>query len=193
VLHSVTKYLSGHSDVTAGVVVAATPDTAARLHQISMTLGLTLSPMESWLAVRGLKTLRVRVKEHSQNALAVAEMLNAHPAVQAVYYPGLTTHPEHVLATNQGGTQFGGMLSFRLPDEEALVNQFMRRTQLFPFAPSLAGVDSSLSHPLSTSHRALATEQQQQLGISVGLVRLSIGIEVKEDLLADLTQALESC
>jgi cystathionine beta-lyase/cystathionine gamma-synthase len=193
VLHSVTKYLSGHSDVTAGVVVAATSETAARLQQISMTLGLTLSPMESWLAVRGLKTLRLRVQEHSQNALAVAELLNGHQAVQAVYYPGLMTHPEHILATNQGGTQFGGMLSFRLPDEETLVNRFMHRTRLFPFAPSLAGVDSSLSHPLSTSHRALTPEQQQRLGISVGLVRLSVGIELKEDLLADLMQALEGC
>jgi cystathionine beta-lyase/cystathionine gamma-synthase len=191
VLHSVTKYLSGHSDVTAGVVIAATPDTAARLQQISMTFGLTLSPMESWLAVRGLKTLRLRVQEHSQNALAVAQLLDGHPAVEAVYYPGLATHPEHQLATKQGGTHFGGMLSFRLPDDEALVNKFMRRTRLFPFAPSLAGVDSSLSHPLSTSHRALTAEQQQRLGISVGLVRLSVGIELKEELLADLTHALE--
>jgi cystathionine beta-lyase/cystathionine gamma-synthase len=147
--------------------------------------------MESWLAVRGLKTLRLRVQEHSQNALAVAQLLDGHPAVEAVYYPGLATHPEHQLARKQGGTHFGGMLSFRLPDDEALVNKFMRRTRLFPFAPSLAGVDSSLSHPLSTSHRALTPEQQQRLGISVGLVRLSVGIELKEELLADLAQALE--
>lgn len=190
-LHSVTKYLAGHSDVTAGVVVAASPETAARLRQIGMTLGLTLSPMESWLAVRGLKTLRLRVKEHSSNALAIAEMLERHPVVHAVNYPGLTSHTEHLLAATQGGTQFGGMLSFRLPDDEKLVNQFMRRTQRFPFAPSLAGVDSSLSHPLSTSHRALTPEQQQRLGITVGLVRLSVGIELKEELLADLEQALE--
>lgn len=189
-LHSVTKYLAGHSDVTAGVVVAAAPETAARLRQLGMTLGLTLSPMESWLAVRGLKTLRLRVQEHSRNALAVAELLDQHPAVQGVYYPGLPTHPEHAVAATQGGAHFGGMLSFRLPDDEASVNQFMRRSRLFPFAPSLAGVDSSLSHPLSTSHRALTPAQQQQLGITVGLVRLSVGIELKEELLADLTQAL---
>ncbi|SMB88804.1 Cystathionine gamma-lyase [Hymenobacter roseosalivarius DSM 11622] len=189
-LHSVTKYLAGHSDVTAGVVVAAEPETAARLRQIGMTLGLTLSPMESWLAVRGLKTLRLRVREHSANALAIAEMLDRHPVVQAVNYPGLPSHAEHQLAIAQGGTQFGGMLSFRLPDDEKQVNQFMRRTQRFPFAPSLAGVDSSLSHPLSTSHRALTLEQQQRLGITVGLVRLSVGIELKEELLIDLEQAL---
>jgi cystathionine beta-lyase/cystathionine gamma-synthase len=189
-LHSVTKYLSGHSDVTAGVVVAAAADTAARLRQIGMTLGLTLSPMESWLAVRGLKTLRLRVQEHSHNALAVANLLNSHSDVQAVYYPGLSTHPEHELAARQGGAHFGGMLSFRLPDDEARVNKFIRRSQRFPFAPSLAGVDSSLSHPLSTSHRTLTFEQQQRLGITVGLVRLSVGIELKEELLADLTQAL---
>ncbi|MBC6607090.1 aminotransferase class I/II-fold pyridoxal phosphate-dependent enzyme [Hymenobacter sp. BT188] len=190
-LHSVTKYLAGHSDVTAGVVVAATTETVARLRQIGMTLGLTLSPMESWLAVRGLKTLRLRVKEHSSNAQAIAEMLDRHPVVQEVNYPGLPSHAEHQLAARQGGTQFGGMLSFRLPDDENLVNQFMRRSLRFPFAPSLAGVDSSLSHPLSTSHRSLSPEQQQRLGITVGLVRLSVGIELKEELIADLEQALE--
>ena len=190
-LHSVTKYLAGHSDVTAGVVVAATTETAARLRQIGMTLGLTLSPMESWLAVRGLKTLRLRVKEHSFNAQAIAEMLDRHPVVQEVNYPGLPSHAEHQLAAKQSGTQFGGMLSFRLPDDENLVNQFMRRSLRFPFAPSLAGVDSSLSHPLSTSHRSLSPEQQQRLGITVGLVRLSVGIELKEELIADLEQALE--
>ena len=190
-LHSVTKYLAGHSDVTAGVVVAATTETAARLRQIGMTLGLTLSPMESWLAVRGLKTLRLRVKEHSFNAQAIAEMLDRHPVVQEVNYPGLPSHAEHQLAAKQSGTQFGGMLSFRLPDDENLVNQFMRRSLRFPFAPSLAGVDSSLSHPLSTSHRSLSPEQQQRLGITVGLVRLSVGIELKEELLADLEQALK--
>ena len=190
VLHSVTKYLAGHSDVTAGAVVARTPDDAARLRQIGTVFGLTLSPMESWLAVRGMKTMRLRVAAHSENAGVVAEFLEQQPAVEAVYYPGLLTHPEHELATTQGGGRFGGMLSFRLPDNAEIVNRFMRRSQRFPFAPSLAGVDSSCSHPLYTSHRALTDAQRTELGITVGLVRLSVGIEPIEELLADLAHAL---
>ncbi|MCC3158873.1 aminotransferase class I/II-fold pyridoxal phosphate-dependent enzyme [Hymenobacter sp. 15J16-1T3B] len=191
-LHSVTKYIAGHSDVTAGVTVAADPEVAARLKQIGVFYGFTLSPMESWLAVRGLKTLRLRMREHSHNALAVATMLAAHPAVRAVYYPGLPTHAQHALAAEQGGGLFGGMLSFKLADDRQAVSELMRRSARFPFAPSLAGVDSSLSYPLGTSHRALTPEQQQALGITIGLVRLSVGIEPAEELLADLRQALDA-
>ncbi|TGD83069.1 trans-sulfuration enzyme family protein [Hymenobacter wooponensis] len=190
-LHSVTKYISGHSDVTAGVVVAADAEVAARLKQIGMHYGLTLSPMESWLAVRGLKTLRLRVREHSHNALAIARFLQEQPAVRAVYYPGLEGHPQHALAKEQGQGLFGGMMSFRLADDAAVVNGFMQRCQRFPFAPSLAGVDSSLSYPLGTSHRYLTAEQQQDLDITVGLIRLSVGIEPVEELLNDLQQALK--
>jgi len=192
VLHSVTKYIAGHSDVTAGAAVAGDADTAARLRQIGVFYGLTLSPMESWLAVRGLKTMRLRVREHSHNALAIAQFLAQHSGVREVYYPGLPTHAQHALAAEQGQGQFGGMLSFLLADDEAVVNRVMQRSQRFPFAPSLAGVDSSLSYPLGTSHRALSPEQQQALGITVGLVRLSVGIEPVEELLADLEQALAS-
>ncbi|MCC3153883.1 aminotransferase class I/II-fold pyridoxal phosphate-dependent enzyme [Hymenobacter sp. BT770] len=190
VLHSVTKYLAGHSDVTAGAVVARTAEDAARLRQIGMVFGLTLSPMESWLSVRGMKTMRLRVAAHSHNAQQVADFLDLHPAVQAVYYPGLPTHPQHALAATQGHGLFSGMLSFRLPDDVAVVNRFMQRSQRFPFAPSLAGVDSSCSHPLYTSHRALADDQLAELGITVGLIRLSVGIEPVEELLADLAHAL---
>jgi len=191
VLHSVTKYLAGHSDVTAGAVVARTTEDATRLRQIGVVFGLTLSPMESWLAVRGMKTMRLRVAAHSENALVIAEFLKQHPAVRAVYYPGLPEHPQHVLAVVQGAGRFGGMLSFRLPDDAAAVNRFMQRSERFPFAPSLAGVDSSCSHPLSTSHRALTDAQREELGITVGLVRLSVGIEPIEEMLADLAQALD--
>jgi len=190
VLHSVTKYLAGHSDVTAGVVVAAEEAVATRLKQIGVVYGLTLSPMESWLAVRGLKTLRLRVREHSHNALAIANFLAGHPGVREVHYPGLVQHPQHELAAAQGAGLFGGMMSILLADEAEAVNNFMRRVKRFPFAPSLAGVDSSLSYPLGTSHRALTPEQQQNLGITTGLVRLSVGIEPVEELLADLEQAL---
>jgi cystathionine beta-lyase/cystathionine gamma-synthase len=191
VLHSVTKYLAGHSDVTAGAVVARTVEDSARLKQIGVVFGLTLSPMESWLAVRGIKTMRLRVAAHSENALVVAEFLAEHPVVQAVYYPGLPEHPQHALAVAQGAGRFGGMLSFRLSDDVTLVNRFMQRSERFPFAPSLAGVDSSCSSPLYTSHRALTDAQRAELGITVGLVRLSVGIEPIEDLLADLAQALD--
>ena len=190
VLHSVTKYLAGHSDVTAGAVVARTLEDAARLRQIGTVFGLTLSPMESWLSVRGMKTMRLRVAAHSANAHLVAEFLDLHPAVEAVYYPGLPAHPQHELAAAQGHGLFSGMLSFRLPDDAAVVNRFMQRSQRFPFAPSLAGVDSSCSHPLYTSHRALTDAQRAELGITVGLVRLSVGIEPVEELLTDLVHAL---
>ncbi|MCA8832606.1 trans-sulfuration enzyme family protein [Hymenobacter pini] len=191
VMHSVTKYLAGHSDVTAGAVVARTEGDAARLKQIGTLFGLTLSPMESWLAVRGLKTLRLRMNAHCYNAQAVAELLTQHPAVAEVFYPGLHTHAQHELASEQGAGRFGGMVSFRLADDsEEAVNRFIRASQRFPFAPSLAGVDSSLSYPVGTSHRALTEEQRQELGITVGLVRLSVGIEPVAELLTDLQQAL---
>ncbi|MBW3129328.1 trans-sulfuration enzyme family protein [Hymenobacter profundi] len=189
-VHSVTKYLAGHSDVTAGAVVARTGEDAARLKQIGVTFGLTLSPMESWLAVRGLKTLRLRVEAHSRNATQIADMLAQQLSVRAVYYPGLPTHPQHQLAAAQGHGLFGGMLSFLLADEDEVVNRVMQRSQRFPFAPSLAGVDSSLSYPAGTSHRALTPEQRTELGITTGLVRLSVGIEPVDELLADLQQAL---
>ena len=193
VMHSVTKYLAGHSDVTAGVVVARTLEDAARLKQIGTLFGLTLSPMESWLAVRGIKTLRLRMEAHCRNAQAVAELLARHPAVQEVFYPGLAQHPQQALAREQGAGQFGGMVSFRLLDDTTdAVSRFMRASQRFPFAPSLAGVDSSLSYPAGTSHRALTELQRQELGITAGLVRLSVGIELVEELLADLGQALDS-
>ncbi|UOR04020.1 PLP-dependent aspartate aminotransferase family protein [Hymenobacter aerilatus] len=189
-VHSVTKYLAGHSDVTAGAVVARTAEDAARLKQLGVTFGLTLSPMESWLAVRGLKTLRLRVEAHSRNAAQIADMLVQQPGVRAVYYPGLPTHPQHQLAAVQGHGLFGGMLSFLLADEADVVNRVMQRSQRFPFAPSLAGVDSSLSYPAGTSHRALTPTQRTELGITTGLVRLSVGIEPVAELLADLQQAL---
>jgi len=192
VWHSATKYLGGHSDVMAGVVVAADEALGQRLRQVGTNLGLTLAPMESWLTVRGLKTLRLRMRQHSENALAVARFLAAHPAVAQVYYPGLETHPGHDLAREQllGGL-FGGMMSVRLHDDSAAAaDAFFRRTRLFPLAPSLAGVASSSSYPLGTSHRGVPEERRQALGITAGLIRLSVGVEEVEELLSDLGQAL---
>ncbi|MDO7874023.1 aminotransferase class I/II-fold pyridoxal phosphate-dependent enzyme [Hymenobacter sp. ASUV-10] len=192
VWHSATKYLGGHSDVMAGVVVAATPSLGRRLHAVGTNIGTTLAPMEAWLTVRGLKTLRLRMRQHSENALAVAQFLAKHPAVAQVYYPGLTSHGGHELAREQLlNGWFGGMLSFRLQDDSAeAADRFIQRTRLFPFAPSLAGVASSVSYPLGTSHRGVPDERRQALGITPGLLRLSVGVEEVEELLEDLGQAL---
>ncbi|TPG72342.1 trans-sulfuration enzyme family protein [Hymenobacter nivis] len=192
VWHSATKYLGGHSDVTAGLVLARDPAVAQRLRQVGGSLGLTLAPLESWLTLRGTKTLRLRMRQHSDNGLAVAQFLAQQPAVGQVFYPGLPTHPGHALAAAQlRGGQFGGMLSFRLADDTAAaVDAFIQKSQLFPLAPSLAGVDSSCSYPLATSHRHIPDERRQSLGITPGLIRLSVGIEEANDLLADLAQAL---
>ncbi len=190
VVHSVTKYLSGHSDVTAGVVVCNTQADAQRVLKVMMTYGMNLSPFEGWLAARGLKTLRLRMKQHSSNALAIARYLQQHPKVEQVWYPGLEEHAQHELAKEQGKGLFGGMLSFRIKDDTEAVNTFMRALKSIPFAPSLAGVDSSISYPQGTSHRSLSTEQQQKLGITTGVIRFSVGIEEPEELIAELEQAL---
>jgi cystathionine beta-lyase/cystathionine gamma-synthase len=192
VWHSTTKYLGGHSDLTAGVVVANDPALNKRLRQVATNLGLMLAPLDSWLAVRGLKTLRLRMRQHSENALAVARFLATHPAVATVFYPGLGTHPGHDLAEAQllNGL-YGGMLSVRLADDTvAAADAFVQKTKLFPLAPSLAGVASSCSYPTATSHRGLTEAQRQALGITPGVLRLSVGIEEPEELLADLAQAL---
>lgn len=190
VVHSVTKYLSGHSDVTAGVVVCRQPEDLQRVKQVMMVYGLNLSPFESWLAARGLKTLRLRMRQHSSNALAIANYLQAHPKVEQVWYPGLESHPHHALAKEQGDGMFGGMMSFRIKDDKEAVNRLMQALHHIPFAPSLAGVSTSISYPLGTSHRSLKPEQQQTMGITAGVIRLSVGIEEPEELIADLEQAL---
>ncbi|MGV3585818.1 MAG: PLP-dependent transferase, partial [Adhaeribacter sp.] len=160
--------------------------------QIMMHYGLNLSPFDSWLAVRGLKTLRLRIKQHSSNALAIAQYLATHPKVNRVYYPGLVTHPDHELAKRQGQGLFGGMLSFAIADEEAVVNKFMQSLPTIPFAPSLAGVSTSISHPVRTSHRSLNPAKRDDLGITMGVIRLSVGVEEPEEILAELEEALKA-
>jgi cystathionine beta-lyase/cystathionine gamma-synthase len=192
VWHSATKYLAGHSDVTAGVVVARDPAIAKNLRRLATNLGLMLAPLDSWLAVRGLKTLRLRMRQHSENAMTLARFLTDSPAVAQVFYPGLESHPGHDLAAHQllGGL-YGGMLSIRLADDSAAaVDAFIQKTKLFPLAPSLAGVSSSCSYPAATSHRGLTETQRAQLGITPGVLRLSVGIEEVADLLVDLEHAL---
>jgi len=190
VIHSVTKYLSGHSDVTAGVVICKAEEDRQRVQKVMMIYGLNLSPFESWLAARGLKTLRLRMKQHCYNALVVAEYLASHKMVEQVWYPGLIAHPQHKLAYEQGSGMYGGMLSFKIADDTEAVNRFMRGLEHIPFAPSLAGVSTSISYPLGTSHRSLTKEQQQKIGITAGVIRLSVGVEEPEELLTDLERGL---
>ncbi len=193
VWHSATKYLNGHSDVTAGVVVGTDPVLIAALRRLGANLGLMLGPQDAWLAARGLKTLAVRMRAHSANAQVVAETLAAHPAVGAVFYPGLPTHPQHALVAAQlrPGAGFGGMLSFQLQEDSVeAADRFIQRTRRFPLAPSLAGVDSSCSYPARTSHRGLTDAQRHETGITAGLIRVSVGIEEADELVADLNQAL---
>ncbi|AKD03466.1 aminotransferase class I/II-fold pyridoxal phosphate-dependent enzyme [Pontibacter korlensis] len=189
-IHSVTKYLSGHSDVTAGVVVCKEQEDLQRVQKVMMVYGLNLSPFEGWLAARGLKTLRLRMKQHCNTALEIANYLKQHPKVEKVWYPGLAEHPQYELAKQQGQGMFGGMLSFKIVDETEAVNRFMRALSGIPFTPSLAGVSTSISYPLGTSHRSLTSEQQQKMGITAGVIRFSVGIEEPEELIAELETAL---
>jgi len=190
VIHSVTKYLSGHSDVSAGVVVYKDENEYKRGQQLVRVYGLNLSPFESWLAARGLKTFKLRVKQQCSNALAVANFLNQHPKVEKVWYPGLEEHPQHEIAGKFGNKIYGAMLSFKINDELATVNKFMQTLQHIQFTPSLAGVSTSISHPEKASHRSISADQRKRLGISTGIIRLSAGIEEPEELIADLEQAL---
>jgi cystathionine gamma-synthase len=184
VVHSATKYIGGHSDVTAGVLVGRA-DLIGRAQEIVVNYGASLSPFEAWLAARGLKTLAVRMERQCDNAAQVAAFLARHPAVEAVYYPTEAStaffHRNHQ----------GAMISFRLADESKIY-PFYRSLRWIEFAPSLAGVETTVSHPVTTSHRAFTEEQRRATGITMGLVRLSVGIEALEDIIEDLEQAL-SC
>ena len=192
-VHSATKYLGGHGDVMGGVIACS----AGRGHDLrerQKLLGANLGPQEAWLALRGLKTLALRMRQHCDNAQQVAEALAAHPAVARVNYPGLPSHPQHDLAKRLfAGLGFGGMLSFELRDAgQSDVFRFMEALQLVLPATTLGDVYSLTLYPAHTSHRQVAPEVREAIGIGDGLVRLSVGIEAVEDIVADLTQALES-
>jgi cystathionine gamma-synthase len=189
VLHSTTKYINGHSDVVGGAVVAATPELHQQLTWWANALGLTGSPFDSFLTLRGLRTLEARLRVHQENALAIAEALAAHPAVAKVYFPGLTTHPGHALAARQQ-KGFGAMLSFALRGGVPAVRALLDGLRCFTLAESLGGVESLVAHPASMTHAAMTPEVRAKAGISDGLLRLSVGIEAVEDLLADLDAGL---
>ncbi|ADU51736.1 Cystathionine gamma-synthase [Thermaerobacter marianensis DSM 12885] len=189
VIHSASKYLAGHNDVVAGVAVADGPALADELASIRTVTGGILGPHDAWLAVRGLKTLALRMEQAQRNALTLAHWLAAHPAVAAVYYPGLPSSPFHRRCVEQAAG-FGAMLSFRLR-EPGKADQVLRRLGLVIFAESFGGVESLITHPASTTHKEMPLALRERLGIDAGLLRLSVGIEAVEDLAADLEYALE--
>jgi cystathionine beta-lyase/cystathionine gamma-synthase len=188
VLHSATKYMGGHSDLIAGVA-AGSQKLMQQVWETRTTLGGTMDPHASFLLLRGLKTLVVRVERHNQNALRVAQFLEKHARVKRVNYPFLASHPQHALAVQQmsGG---GGLLSFEVEGTAEETRRFTESLRVFALAPSLGGVDSLVTLPVVTSHAMVSPEERKQMGITEQLVRLAIGIENAEDLIADLEQAL---
>ena len=190
VVHSTTKYLNGHSDVIGGAVVARDAGTVETLGWWANCLGLTGAPFDSWLTLRGLRTLPVRMRAHQDNAAAIADLLGRHPAVAAVHYPGLASHPGHALAAAQQDG-FGAMLSFDLHGGEAAVKAAVEGLGLWTLAESLGGVESLVAHPATMTHAAMSPEALALAGIGPGLLRLSVGIEQVDDLAADLTAALD--
>ncbi len=189
VLHSTTKYINGHSDVVGGAVVARDADTHQQLVWWANALGLTGSPFDSFLTLRGLRTLDARLRAHQENANAIAALLDAHPVVSKVYFPGLASHPGHAVAARQQ-KGFGAMLSVELDGGEQAVRAFVEGLRYFTLAESLGGVESLVAHPATMTHAAMTAEARAKAGISDGLLRLSVGIEASDDLLADLTAAL---
>jgi len=187
VVHSTTKYLNGHSDSVGGVVVLNRKDDADRLQFIQNAAGAILSPFDSWLVLRGIKTLPVRMEAHNQNGMAVAKYLAGRKEVEKIYYPGLPQHPGHELAKKQM-SGFGGMIAFDLGSIE-IARRFLERVKLCSLAESLGGVETLISHPATMTHASVPPAERSRLGITDGLVRISVGIEDIEDLIADLETA----
>ena len=192
VIHSATKYLGGHSDLIAGLVVTKDKALGDQIKFIQNACGAILSPFDSWLVIRGIETLHLRVKQHCANALQVAEFLKDHPAVNNVYYPGLKDHVNHHIAKKQS-TGFGGIVSFSLKEDTAeAAQQFVTSTQLFKLAESLGGVKSLVSHPASMTHKTIPVEKRRAAGVTDSLIRLSVGLEEAGDLIRDIEHALSS-
>ena len=190
VMHSTTKYLNGHSDVVGGVVaVGENADVAERLTFLQNAIGSVAGPFDSFLALRGVKTLALRMERHCSNALAIATRLESHKAVRQVIYPGLASHPQHDLAKRQMHG-FGGMISVVLDRDLKGTLRMLERTELFTLAESLGGVESLIEHPAIMTHASIPPHVREELGIADGLIRLSVGVEDVDDLIADLEQAL---
>ncbi|RBW59167.1 cystathionine gamma-synthase [Tenacibaculum sp. E3R01] len=191
VMHSATKYLGGHSDIVMGALMVKDEKLAKELHFIQFAAGAIAGPMDSFLALRGIKTLHLRMQRHCENGMAVAKFLKEHNKVSNVYYPGLESHPNHEIAKNQMD-DFGGMVSFRLKDESKKATfKFLESTKLFTLAESLGGVESLVNHPTTMTHASIPEEERLKIGITESLIRLSVGVEDIDDLLDDLSQALK--
>ncbi len=192
VMHSATKYLGGHSDVVMGSVVVKDEELAEKLYFIQNASGAIAGPMDSFLVLRGIKTLHLRMKRHSENGRAVAEFLNSHPKVEKVYWPGFEDHPNHEIAKKQM-KDFGGMVSFTTKENSMKdAVKFVENVKVFTLAESLGGVESLAGHPASMTHASIPKEEREKTGVVDSLIRLSVGIEDEEDLIGDLKQALRS-
>ena len=188
VVHSMTKYLGGHSDLTAGAVIVTRQEDADRIYFVQRSAGAGLAPMDCFLTARGIKTLAVRMERHNANGMALAKFLAGHPKVQRVLYPGLASHPQHEVAKRQQ-RGFGAMISFDVGSLEA-ARRLLENVKLCSLAESLGGVETLISHPALMTHASIPAERRREVGISDGLVRISVGIEDAEDLVADLERAL---
>jgi len=189
VVHSTTKYMGGHSDVVGGAAVTSDPGLHERMAFYQNAAGGVPGPFDSWIVLRGLKTLAVRMRQHEENALAVARFLQDHPQAATVNYPGLPSHPQHELAKRQM-SGFSGMVSFTLKGGAEAAYAAVQKTEVFHFAESLGGVESLITHPATMTHAAIPKEQREARGVTDGLLRLSVGIEDADDLIADLDQAI---
>jgi cystathionine gamma-synthase len=190
VIHSTTKYLNGHSDVVGGCVVAATEELAEQIKYWANCIGITGAPFDSYLTLRGIRTLHPRIRQHEENATRIATVLDDHDFVGTVYYPGLESHPGHDIARKQQ-RGFGGMVSFELLGGEEALRTFVGKLQYFSLAESLGGVESLVCHPASMTHAPVSEEALAAAGIGQNLIRLSVGIEDGKDLIEDLLNALE--
>lgn len=190
VVHSTTKYLNGHSDGIGGVVVLNNEDDAAWIGFIQNSVGAILSPFDSWLVMRGTKTLALRMEQHDKSGRAVAAFLEEHPKVKKIFYPGSASHPQHALAKRQQ-SGFGGMVAFDVGSLDA-ARTVLESVKLCTLAESLGGVETLISHPATMTHASVDAEKRERLGISEGLVRVSVGLEDTDDIIADLDQALNS-
>jgi cystathionine gamma-synthase len=191
VIHSTTKYINGHSDVVGGCVVAATDELAEKIAYWANCIGITGAPFDSYLTLRGIRTLHPRIRQHEESASLIANVLNEHDQVAQVYYPGLESHPGHDIAKRQQ-RGFGGMVSFDVKGGEDQIRAFVNNLKFFSLAESLGGVESLVCHPASMTHAPVSEEALAEAGIGQNLIRLSVGLESSEDLIADLLEALEA-
>jgi cystathionine beta-lyase/cystathionine gamma-synthase len=189
VMHSATKYLNGHSDMLGGLIVLNDAELTEKLRFIQKSVGGILSPFEAWMCLRGIKTLAVRMDRHCANGMAVAKFLSKQKKITIVHFPGLSSHPQHKLAKKQM-RGFGGMIAFDLGSLDN-AKTFLKRVRLCALAESLGGVETLISHPATMTHASVPPEQRKKIGVTDGLVRISVGIEDVEDIIADLAQALQ--